>query len=207
MGMYEEFYEKLNLAKNEREMGTYLKDNLNLIKRTLNVWAWNCVICKPEFRLGAEFVADFIVLSAHSGCWNCVLIEMQSHKDRIFLKDGTASKGLREAQKQIQEWKMWIENHNTEFRGYLAELAKGEPAQCSNAMKHIYAETELRDPKTVIRYYYKILIGRREYLGEDGNQRRNYFDGFEIVTFDRLLDYAKKFVGEETERFDRKIPE
>lgn len=192
MGTYEEFLNILDDAKNEREIGCYLKDNLMLVRNTLNVWSWNCVICKPEFKIGTKFIADFIVLSANSGCWNCVLIEMQSHKDRIFLKDGTASKGLREAQKQIQEWQMWIESYNAEFRGYLADLAKGEPAQCSNVMRHTRAETELRDPKTVIRYYYKVLIGRRDFLNEDGNQRRNHFEGFEIVTFDRLLDYAKK---------------
>ena len=192
MEKYKEFLEILEMAKNEREIGNYLKDNLIIVKNTLNVWSWNCVICKPEFKIGTEFVADFIVLSANSGCWNCVLIEMQSHKDKIFLKDGTASKGLREAQKQIQEWKMWIESYNAEFRGYLAKLAKGQPAQCSNAMSHTRAETELRDPRTVIRYYYKILIGRREFLDEDGNQRRNQFGGIEIVTFDRLLDCTKK---------------
>lgn len=195
MEKYTEFLEILEMARNEREIGSYLKDNLILVKNALNVWSWNCVICKPEFKIGTEFIADFIVLSANSGCWNCVLIEMQSHKDKIFLKNGTASKGLREAQKQIQEWKMWIESYNAEFRGYLAKLAKGRPAQCSNAMSHTRAEIELRDPKTVIRYWYKILIGRRNFLDEDGNQRRNHFGGIEIVTFDRLLDYAKKLDG------------
>lgn len=190
MGKHEEILNALEQSKNEREIGRYLKDNIHLVRNTLNVWSWNCVICKPEFKIGTKYVADFIVLSANSGCWNCVLIEMQSHRDRIFLKDGTASKGLREAHKQVQEWKMWIESHNTEFREYLAELAKGEPAQCSNAMRHTRAETELRDTKTAIFYLYKILIGRREFLDEEGNQRRNYFDGIEIVTFDRLVDNA-----------------
>jgi len=191
MGKYEELLKALEESENEREIGRYLKNNIHLVKNTLNVWSWNCVICKPELKIGTKYIADFIVLSANSGCWNCVLIEMQSHKDRIFLKDGTASKGLREAQKQVQEWQMWIESHDIEFREYLAELAKGEPAQCSNTMRHTRAETELRDSKTVIWYKYKILIGRRDSLDEEGNQRRNYFDGIEIVTFDRLLDYAK----------------
>lgn len=182
----------LEESKNEREIGRYLKENIHLVRNTLNVWSWNCVICKPEFKIGTKYIADFVVLSANSGHWNCVLIEMQSHKDRIFLKDGTASKGLREAQKQVQEWKIWIESHNAEFREYLAELVKGEPAQCSNVVRHTRAETELRDSKTVIFYKYKILIGRRGFLDEEGNQRRNYFDGIEIVTFDRLVDYAKR---------------
>ncbi len=28
---------------------------------------------------------------------------------------------------------------------------------------------------------YKILIGRRKFLDEEGNQRRNHFDGIELV--------------------------
>lgn len=189
--MYEEFEKVLMKSKGEREVGNYLKGNLFLVQNPLNVWSWNCVICKPEFKIGTKYVADFLILSANSGCWNAVLIEMQSHRDSIFLKDGTASKGLREAQRQVQEWEMWIESYNTEFRGYLAELAKEEPAQCSNVMKHTRAETELRDPKTVIQYEYKILIGRRAYLSQEANNRRNHFGNIEIVTFDRILDYAK----------------
>lgn len=192
MGKYEELEKVLKNSKGEREVGKYLKENLILIKNTLNIWSWNCVICKPEFKIGTKYVADYLILSANSGCWNAVMIEMQSHRDRILLQDGTASKGLRVAQKQIQEWEMWIESYNTEFRGYLAELAKDELAQCSNVMRHIRADTELRDPKTVIRYKYKILIGRRDYLSEDINNRKNHFGNTEIVTFDRVLDYAKK---------------
>ncbi len=192
MEIHEELLAALNNAKNEREIARYIKNNLLLIRNSLNEWSWNCVICKPEFKIGTKYIADFVILSANSGYWNVVLIEMQSHNDRIFLKDGTASKGLREAQKQVQEWKMWIESYSSEVRECLAELAKGQPAQCSNASKHIMAQTELRDPKTVVHFHYKVLIGRRSFLNEDGNQRRAQFGGIEIVTFDRLLDYAKK---------------
>ncbi|MFR5971443.1 MAG: Shedu anti-phage system protein SduA domain-containing protein [Clostridium sp.] len=189
---YEELKLILENAKGEREMAHYLKDNLKLIKYSLNTWSWNCVICKPEFKLGTKFIADYVIVNAISGCWNCVLIEMQSHKDRIFLNDGTASRGLREAQKQLQEWRMWIESHDMEMRECLADVVKGEPAQCSNAERHTKAETELRDNKTVIHFYYKVLIGRRSFLNHESNQRRNYFGNIEIVTFDRLLDYQKK---------------
>lgn len=191
MNRYEELSTVLDQAKGERKVGEYLKRNLLLVRNTLNAWAWNCVICKPEFKIGTKYIADFLILSADSGCWNVTLVEMQSHRDRIFLKDGTASKGMREGQKQIQEWKMWIETYNAEFRGCLADVAKGKPAQCSSVMQHIKAETELRDPKTVIHFYYKILIGRRVFLDEDANARRAQFGGIEVVTFDRLLDYAK----------------
>lgn len=205
MERYEKFNEALEKSKGEREIGKFLKENIILIRNVLNEHSWNCVVCKPEFKIGAKYIADFIILSATSGYWNCVLIEMQSHRDEIFLKDGTASKGLREAQKQVQEWEMWIESYGNEFREYLADLVHDKPAQCSNVMAHTRAKPELRDPKTVIRFYYKILIGRRNSLDEDGNQRRNYFKGIDIVTFDRLLDYAKYLDENEMEWLGEKV--
>lgn len=42
---YEELKLILENAKGEREMAHYLKDNLKLIKYSLNTWSWNCVIC------------------------------------------------------------------------------------------------------------------------------------------------------------------
>ncbi len=87
---------------------------------------------------------------------------------------------------------MWIKDNEVTFRQQLAKLAKGKPAQCSNVSVHRLAETELRDLNTVVRYKYKILIGRRESLKQEANKRRSQFYGFEIVTFDRLLDFAKK---------------
>lgn len=190
MGYYDEFKIALDNAQNEQQIGVYLKRNLMLI-RVLNEHSWNCVITKAEFNIGGEYRADFIVLSACSGYWNCVLIEMQSPKDPIF-KAGEISPELREAQRQVQDWDMWIKDNESTFRQQLAKLAEGKPAQCSNASVHTFAETELRDPYTVVRYTYKILIGRREFLKQNDNKRRSQFSDFEIVTFDRLLDYAKK---------------
>lgn len=191
MGYYDDLKIALDNADNERQIGEYLKQNLSLL-RVLNEHSWNCVIPKAEFKIGVQYRADFIILSACSGYWNCVLIEMQSPKDCIFLKNGEVSKGLQEAQRQVQDWNMWIKDYEDAFRQQLAKLAEGKPAQCSNASIHSWAETEIRDPNTVIRYKYKILIGRREFLKQEANKRRSQFTDFEIVTFDRLLDYAKK---------------
>lgn len=190
MRQYEELEYALSQAKNEHDIGEYLKKNIYLIQ-TLNEHSWNCVICRPEYKIGVQYRADFIVLSACSGYWNCVLIEMQSPHDKIFNKKGEISPGLKEAQRQIQDWKMYINEYEAAFRGQLADLAKDKPAQCSNVTVHQKAGAELRDPKTVIYYKYKVLIGRRAFLDQSSNKRRNMFLEFEIVTFDRLLDYAK----------------
>lgn len=190
MGLEEQLNMALEKASNEREIDSFLKSHLELIIE-LNEHSWNCVLKKSQFPIGTKFVADFIVLSACSGYWNCVLIEMQSHRDSIFTKKGEESAGLREARKQITDWKMWIDENEPAFREQLAVFAKDEAAQC-NRPTHTKASTELRDPKTCIFYKYKVLIGRRSFLDVERNKQRSCSSGFEIVTFDRLLDRARK---------------
>lgn len=190
---YDELRQALDQAKNEREIGYYLKANLNLL-RVLNEHSWNCVKISPEFSVGTKYRADFIILSACSGYWNCVLVEIQNPNDRIYTKKQEYTASLKEGMRQIQEWQMYISRHESTFREQLAELVPDEPAYCSNASVHQRASTEIRDSRTVIRYIYKILIGKRQSLDEERNQRRNTLidPHCEIVTFDRLLDYAKK---------------
>ena len=130
MGYYDALKKALEEAKNEHDIGVYLKQNIRLI-RVLNEHSWNCVIAKPEFKIGTKYRSDFIVLSACSGYWNCVLIEMQSPTDKIFNKQGEVSTGLKEAQRQLQEWEMYIDENGTSFREQLATLAGDEPAHCS----------------------------------------------------------------------------
>lgn len=187
---YDELNRALDQAKNEHDIGVYLKQNLDLI-RVFNEHSWNTVLSRAEFAIGTKYRADFLVLSACSGYWNCVLIEMQSPCDKIFDRKGEATKGLREAQRQVQDWKMYIDEYESAFREQLSIITDGIPAQCSNASVHQKASIELRDPKTVIHYKYKILIGRSVFMDENNNRRRN-ISGFEIVTFDRLLKYVKR---------------
>lgn len=191
MGRYEELNDALTSAKNEHDIGEYLKQNLDLIK-VLNEHSWNCVVPKAEFQIGTDYRADFIILSACSGYWNCVLIEMQGPHDKIYNKRNEQSRGLREAQRQVEDWKRYIGTNGPAFRNQLAKLAADMPAFCSRVDIHTLASTELRDPNTVVEYTYKILIGRRAYLDEANNGRRATHSDYEIVTFDRLLDYAKR---------------
>ncbi len=191
-GLFEQLTEQLSHCKNESELSRFLKRNIVLIRNTLNVHAWNCVVCQPEFRLGTKYRADFLILSADSGCWHAVFVEMQSHHDRIYNKDGSMTRQLNEAQRQIQEWKMWIEEHPAEFRNSISELVADEPAQCSRVDIHRNAGAEIRDLKTFISTEFKILIGRRESLDQEMNKRRSMMGEVDIVTFDRLLDMARR---------------
>ena len=192
MGLYEDFSSALEKAKNERELSHFLKNNIILIKRLRH--SWNDCALKAEFKIGPFYIADFVVLSARSGAWECLLVEMQSHLDLIYTKSNEATEGLREAERQISDWKMYIEENESAFRDQLSILAEENdmPACCSRADVHQCASSELRDPHIYIEYRYMILIGRREYLSLKNNKRRSMRTDCEIVTFDRLLEDAKR---------------
>ena len=189
MGQYEELKAVLDNARNEHDIDTYLKSHRELL-RGIGELYWNCMVIQPEFQIGTKYRADFIILCACSGCWKCVLIELQSPTDTIYNKKRRFSQGMNEAYNQLEDWKSYIGMNEPAFRSQLAELVKGKPAFCSNAAVHTWAETEIRDPMTVIEYDYRAILGRRNGLDAESNRKR-YQVSYEIITYDRLLDYAK----------------
>ena len=191
MGLYEEFKTVLDTAKNEHDVDVYLKSHKDLM-RWIDGLYWNCMVIQPEFQIGTEYRADFVVLCACSGCWKCVLIELQSPTDPIFNKNRQFSRGMNEAYNQLSDWKSYIEMNETSFRYQLAKLVKGKPAYCSNAAVHTRASEEIRDPMTVIQYEYRVMLGRREMLDAENNRKRQFCQ-YEIMTYDRILRQAKNY--------------
>lgn len=184
-------------AENERQLQPYLKKYPLLVRNTLNVWAWNYVECIPEYQFGADLRADFLVLSADSGAWNVVLVELKSHRMRPFTKSGIPSRSLNTAVRQLDDWERWLRRNEALFRSGLAKRLKPKrvPAQCSPADTHQWAHTELVDPRTVIHFHYRVVLGRRAHLSQDDQERRDslYVKGRELLTYDRFLDTARKF--------------
>jgi len=188
--IHAQFYNCLELAKGEREVTNFLKNHLYLFK--IFDHAWNAKYAESEVMLGDKHKIDFLTLSADSGQWRVSLIEAQSPKDSIYTKNGTHTKGLREAHKQLKEWKIWINHYKQQFRDKLADIVYDDcPARCSNASVHTFAKSELRDLRTVVHINYIALIGRRSDRNVEKNQHASQ-EIFEIVTYDRLLDYAQR---------------
>lgn len=186
----------LDEAKNEREVMPFIKQNSILI-RNVFAKAWNFVHCVSEFKFGNNYISDFLILCADSGSWYAAFIEIESPRARIYLKDGTPSKTLRIAQRQISDWQNWIRKNEHYLRQSFSKLLReiDAPAFCKPSM-HKYGSAEILDPNIVIQFYYHIVIGRRHLLSMEEQERRmasNYsrFDA-PIATFDRLLDMAQR---------------
>lgn len=114
------FKKCLDEAKNERDILRYLNANMYLF--SILDHAWNGKYGKENFQFGCEYIADFVILSAHSGAWIIRLIEAQSPTDTIYTKQYNETRGLREARRQISEWKHWIESHPQLFREALGSV-------------------------------------------------------------------------------------
>lgn len=194
----------LDSSTGERAIHAFLKKHPLLVRNAFSQ-AWNANICVPEFPLGNDWRADFLLLSANSGMWYATLIELESPKSKLYLKDGTPSKILRVAQRQINDWKDWVRINETYLRQRFSIILRGAetPAQCS-AGKHKSGETEILDPNTVIAFRFHIVIGRRSSLSPDEQKRRaresEFWGGPEVATYDRLVDMARRFDKAEWER-------
>ena len=188
---YAIFKKHLDNAKNERDVLIFLNENVYLFNRLDH--AWNGKHGRANFRFGSDYVADFIILSAHSASWFIRLIEAQSPTDTIYTKTYEETKGLREARRQIAEWKIWIENNPLQFRQALANVVDVDtPPYCSHASLHQCAKTELLDLNTPVEIRYSALIGRRASRDVKKNQLALQNLDFSIMTYDRLLDWAEE---------------
>lgn len=188
---YATFEKHLDNAKKERDVLKFLNENVYLFN--ILDHAWNGKHGRANFRFGSDYIADFIIMSAHSGSWIIRLIEAQSPTDTIYTKKYEETQGLREARRQIAEWKIWIANNPLQFRQALASVVDDNtPSYCSNASLHQCAKTELLDLNTPVEIRYSALIGRRESRDAKKNQLALQNTDFSIMTYDRLLDGAEK---------------
>jgi len=199
--IYEKFKEILENG-GEREVHNFLKKHKDIIIKSFNI-AWNYYICVSEFQFGNEYRADFLILSAHSGYWNAIFIELKPIDGRLYNKDGTQSKHLREAWKQIEDWEEWIRINEPTLRQEFAKILRKDkapaiwPYPIPNYSKgYSSGAKEIADMASNVHYFYHIVIGRRNKLTEEEQKRRAVSDiqwgGPTIATYDRLLEMARR---------------
>jgi hypothetical protein len=198
----------LNSKKGEREIHDFLKNHTTLIEMAFNR-AWNFHVCIPEFQLGAEFRSDFLILSAHSGHWHAIFIELKDFKSTLYNKNGNPSPSLQQAKNQINEWKEWKRVNEAYLRKRFARILEKEkaPAIWPHAIECVskgYSSgaKEISDLASRVTYYYHIVIGRSSSFTPEERrlrERDSTWGGPEIATYDRLLTMAKRV--DDAERF------
>lgn len=191
----------LELDKGERRIHEFLKEHNELVVMAFNR-AWNFHVCVPEFKLGGEFRSDFLILSAHSGHWHAIFIELKDFKSKLYNKTGNPTKSFQQAQNQIKDWREWTRINEPYLRQRFSAILEKEnapaiwPHPIENYTKgYSSGASEIADMKSYIDFYYHIVIGRSSTLTPEERefrQKDNSWGGAEVATYDRLLTMAKR---------------
>jgi len=175
--------------------------------------AWNYHTCIPEFQLGSEFRSDFVILSAHSVHWHAIFIELKDYKAKLYSKDGNPTKPLRQAQRQISDWREWIRVNEPYLRQRLALILEKDdalpiwPYDIPNYRKgYTSGAAEIADIKNYVEYGFHIVIGRSSSLTPEEREYRHKDCSWgrpEVATYDRLLTMARRVDEAESRRRGR----
>lgn len=177
----------------ERDVHAFLKRYPLLMVHLFNVsWNWYGVI--PEFSLGTKYRADFVVVSADSGSWHAVFIELEGPHDQIYLGDGAPAKKLRAAQKQVSDWKKYVEAHKGTVKQEIAKWLRPKNVVSQNKLmgKGGRAHDEILLPDVFLWDKYKIMLGRRtSFAAEREHHMPAPGAGYtpQVSTYDRVIDY------------------
>ena len=102
----QEFCRLLDKGRGERPLQAFLQCNPTVLIQILRgghrIWAI------PQKRLGDKHVTDFVL-----GEWNSLghhwyPVELESPNAKPFTKSGDPSKALTHAIRQIQDWRLWL---------------------------------------------------------------------------------------------------
>lgn len=151
--------------------------------------SWNFYYSFPEFRLGTDHRADFLVLSADSGAWHAQLIELEGPHDKVYNKDLTPSRKLNWAVRQTMDWDEFTRAHRQSLLHEIAKLVRplGVISQNNLMATGARADVEILHPKTYVHFYYHVIIGNSKSFSEPERQAHARFSGpNNVVTYDRV---------------------
>jgi len=140
----------LEASNGERVVNAFLKRHPQLLVTAFN-YGWNHIFLVPEFQLGAKLRADFVLFGGYSGGWSVRFIELEPVGARLYLNNGTPSKELRIAIRQISDWREHIRIHEAHLRDELSRaMVSKNVYQVRHRAISRYLEGHIRDPHDFI---------------------------------------------------------
>ena len=137
-----------------------------------------------EFRLGTEYVADWIVGSGHSGGVTWDLIELECPQSPPFMNDGHFSAATRKGVNQIKDWRNWIEQ-NAEHAG---------KSKSSHGLGLFDISCRARGVVVVgQRTVYDSLPGRTKYA--EVRKLARYDERIEIISYETLIEKMRFYIA------------
>lgn len=65
----------------------------------------------PEFRLGNDYRADYLLVGKGSGGYEFIFVELEKANGRVTLQNGHLGQVVRDGEHQIEDWKKWIDSN------------------------------------------------------------------------------------------------
>lgn len=196
----------LGRAKGERGIHAFLKGEPLLVWAAFMRCGGHSDYVIPEFSLGGKYRADFVVMQSFSGGWNIAFIELEPVDEKPLNQDGSPSRRLRGAMKQIDDWKTFEDCERASLCSYLADAAQKYDTlypEHNLAREPRCVKMPLRDPQTYLCCKYYIVMGRRSHLDEKLSHVKSRFfshHNVEVLTYDRLINAAED-LEQQNERY------
>ena len=176
-------------------MQTFIKENPFLIYQHTVPCRGHDDYVIPEFEIGNEYKADFVVLNSYSGGWEITLIELEPVGAKLFNRDRTPTRELRSAVRQIDDWRRFIRQDRDYFLNQLTKAARCSDILRPELERHDREPVSgpgwtLRDPRNMFSYHYQIVIGRRSKFSEIDNELRGTYrndHNIDVASYDRFL--------------------
>lgn len=144
----------------------------------------------PEFRLGEDYRADYLLIGKSSGGFEFIFIEFEKSNGRVTLKDGHLGQVIRGGENQIEDWKFWIDTNFSKLKTFFdseKQFGATLPSEFYN-----YDST---------RMHYVVVGGTREDYNETTytiRRRKERETGIVMLHYDNLFDASERLLDERT---------
>ena len=143
----------------------------------------------PEFWLGDDYRADYLLAGKGSGGFEFIFVEFEKPNGRVTLKDGHLGQVIRSGENQIGDWKCWLDANFYKLKDFF-DLEKQEGAVLP---KEFYNYDSSR-------FHYVVVGGTREdYTAETYRIRRTKeHERVIMLHYDNLYDASEELLERNT---------
>ena len=136
----------------------------------------------PEFKLGNEHIADYLLVGKNSGGYEFVFIEMEAIRQDITTKDGSVGRAINKGLKQIDDWTAWLQANFSSLKN----IFKKSKYEGESLPDEFYEYDSSR-------IHFVVVAGRRSDFNERTYRTRRTkkrSNDILILHYDNLIDYA-----------------
>lgn len=142
----------------------------------------------PEFQLGSDMQADYLLIGRSSGGYEFIFVELESVYGRITLNNGTLGECFKKGIHQVKSWSRWLQANYGLLLNQFNKLKNKEENLSTEFIQ--YDES---------RMHYVVVAGRRENFDDLTYRIKREMDlneNIKLFHYDNLIDFAENIIGE-----------